>query len=99
MSRLYILILPKGVGWCILAALGVVILLALYHNYPLGLHALSLLHQEIVYDVMLDAGHGGIDPGPLGQVSSMKRLCAGHRAADGRNPGKQGPEGGAHPGF
>lgn len=66
MSRLYILILPKGVGWCILAALGVVILLALYHNYPLGLHALSLLHQEIVYDVMLDAGHGGIDPGAIG---------------------------------
>ena len=32
MSRLYILILPKGVGWCILAALGGVILLAPYHN-------------------------------------------------------------------
>ena len=67
MSRLYILIVPKGLGWFLLGAMGVVLLLSLYHHYPLGLHALSLIHQDIVYDIMLDPGHGGIDSGAIGK--------------------------------
>ncbi len=67
MSRLYILIIPRGVGWFLLAALGLIILLSLYQHYPLGLHTLSLLHQDVVYDIMLDPGHGGIDSGAVGE--------------------------------
>lgn len=67
MSRLYILIIPKRVGWFLFGALISMILLGLCHRYPLGLHALSLLHQEVIYDIMLDPGHGGIDSGAVGQ--------------------------------
>jgi len=66
MSRLYILIIPRGLGWLLLGAAGLVVLLALGWRYPLGIHALSLMHQEIVYDIMLDPGHGGIDSGAVG---------------------------------
>lgn len=67
MSRWYVLVIPKRVGWFLLGAVGVFIFLALAHRYPLGLYALSLLPQEIKYDIMLDPGHGGIDSGAVGK--------------------------------
>ena len=66
MSRLYILVIPRNSVWFLLAALGIVVLLSMYHHYPFGLYALSLVHQEVIYDIMLDPGHGGIDSGAVG---------------------------------
>ena len=53
MSRLYILVIPRNSVWFLLAALGIVVLLSMYHHYPFGLYALSLVHQEVIYDIML----------------------------------------------
>lgn len=67
MSRWYIIVVPKGIGWYLLALVGLLVLLSVYHQFPLGLYALGLVDQEILYDVMLDPGHGGIDPGAIGE--------------------------------
>ncbi|NMB02901.1 MAG: N-acetylmuramoyl-L-alanine amidase [Firmicutes bacterium] len=66
MSRWYVFVLPKRLCFFMLIAVGVIVLLALHHEYPLGIHTLSLVHQEVIYDIMLDPGHGGIDPGAIG---------------------------------
>lgn len=66
MSRWNILVIPKRLLWYVLLALGVVVLVAVYHPYPLGLYTVSMVRQDILYDVMLDPGHGGIDPGAIG---------------------------------
>lgn len=67
MSRWHIVIVPKNLGWFMLLFLVVISLLAAYHAYPLALYTIGLLDQEVIYDVMLDPGHGGIDPGAIGQ--------------------------------
>ena len=66
MSRWNILVIPKRLIWYVLLASALVAVLAVYHSYPLGLYTISLVNQEISYDIMLDAGHGGIDPGAIG---------------------------------
>lgn len=66
MFRWHILIIPKRLGLLVVVALGLIALLSVYHSYPLGIHAISLVNQEVVYDIMLDPGHGGIDPGAIG---------------------------------
>lgn len=66
MSRWNILIIPKGVVFYLLGAFVLLVILSIYHNYPLGIHTVSLLNQEMLYDIMLDPGHGGIDPGAIG---------------------------------
>ena len=38
MSRLYILVIPRNSVWFLLAALGIVVLLSMYHHYPFGLY-------------------------------------------------------------
>lgn len=40
--------------------------LAVYHYYPVAVLTSTLSRSEVQYDVMLDAGHGGIDPGGIG---------------------------------
>lgn len=66
MSRWNIFIIPKRSIYYLLVALGLFVILSIYHAYPLGIHTISLLKQDIVYDIMLDPGHGGIDPGAIG---------------------------------
>ncbi len=66
MSRWNILIIPKRLLGYMLLALIVVALIAAYHSYPLGLYTVTMVAQDILYDVMLDPGHGGIDPGAIG---------------------------------
>lgn len=66
MSRWHILVIPRGLIWFALLALALVALLAIYHSYPLGIYTISLVNQEVRYDIMLDPGHGGIDPGAIG---------------------------------
>lgn len=67
MSRWNILVIPKRLLWYVLLALCVIVLLAICHTYPLGLYTISIMQQDILYDVMLDPGHGGIDPGAIGE--------------------------------
>jgi len=71
MSRLYIIIVPKKLGWSLLILLCCLVLLAWQSatplGYPLGLYTLGLGSQDVIYDVMLDPGHGGIDPGAIGE--------------------------------
>lgn len=40
--------------------------LVFYSYYPVAILTSTLSRSEIRYDVMLDAGHGGIDPGGIG---------------------------------
>lgn len=66
MSRWNILVIPKRLIRYVLFALALIAVLAVYHSYPLGIYTISLVNQEIIYDIMLDPGHGGIDPGAIG---------------------------------
>ena len=66
MSRCWFLVLHKRQICYVLLALGLVVLLSIYSSYPLGMHTLSLIDQDVIFDVMLDPGHGGIDPGAIG---------------------------------
>lgn len=67
MSRWYIVIVPKKLSWSFLILLCCLVLLSWHTSYPLGLYALGLCSNDVIYDVMLDPGHGGIDPGAIGQ--------------------------------
>lgn len=59
--------------WCVviskhyLLALSLLIFtlsgLAIYNVYPLATYALSVATAEIEYDIVIDAGHGGVDGG------------------------------------
>lgn len=66
MSRWYIVIVRKSFVLASFLLLGLIALLAANYSYPLGMFAISLVEQDILYDVMLDPGHGGIDPGAIG---------------------------------
>lgn len=66
MSQWNIFIIPKRLILYLFLALGLLVTLSIYHAYPLGISTISLLNQDIVYDIMLDPGHGGIDPGAIG---------------------------------
>lgn len=65
MPRVCILIISKKFLLSALILALSFIFLALYSSYPLGIHTLGPL-SPVSYDVMLDAGHGGIDPGAIG---------------------------------
>lgn len=67
MSRWFIIVLTKRTLFFLAIAIGVVFLLSAYNYYPLGLHTVGLIQQEQIYDIMLDPGHGGIDPGAIGE--------------------------------
>ncbi len=67
MSRWYIIILPKKLGWSFLILCCCLILLEWNQAQPLVLFTLGLASSDIIYDIMLDPGHGGIDPGAIGQ--------------------------------
>lgn len=49
-----------------LLLISLLVFLSVHHAYPLGIHTISLVKSDIIYDIMLDAGHGGIDPGAIG---------------------------------
>jgi N-acetylmuramoyl-L-alanine amidase len=66
MSRWHIVVIPRLLVRCMLLGCAVLVLLTMYHSYPLGMATISLMNQEVVYDIMLDPGHGGIDPGAIG---------------------------------
>ncbi|HHY15862.1 MAG TPA: N-acetylmuramoyl-L-alanine amidase, partial [Firmicutes bacterium] len=66
MRRCFILIISKKWVWSFSILFACLLLLALFGRYPLGIYTLSLSKQDIIYDVMLDPGHGGIDPGAIG---------------------------------
>lgn len=67
MPRWYFLIIPKKLLWSIAVLIFCVSLLFFYSSFPLGFYTLGLLKDDIIYDIMLDAGHGGIDSGAIGQ--------------------------------
>lgn len=67
MSQWHIVIVPKSLGWFVLVLIGTISLIAIHSSYPLGIYTLGLVNHDIMYDVMLDPGHGGIDPGAIGQ--------------------------------
>lgn len=66
MRRCFILIISKKWAWSFLILSSCLLLLALFGHFPLAIYTLGLSKQEIIYDVMLDPGHGGIDPGAIG---------------------------------
>lgn len=90
MRRCFILIISKKWIWSFLILFACLLLLALFGQYPLGIFTLSLAKQDVIYDVMLDAGHGGIDPGAIGKgdlyekhyvldiVLQMKKILTDH---------------------
>lgn len=67
MSRFYVVVLPKKRYLFVFFFLLLLLLLSVRVFDPLGAYTLSLVPEEVLYDVMLDAGHGGIDPGAIGQ--------------------------------
>lgn len=67
MSRWFIFIIPRKLAWSIVVLICCIALLVWHKTYPLGLHTIGLFPSEVIYDVMLDAGHGGIDPGAIGK--------------------------------
>src|SRR5699024_6050247 len=67
MSRWFIFIIPRKFGWSILIFLCCLVLLTTHRMYPLGLSTLGLVPSDVIYDIMLDPGHGGIDPGAIGK--------------------------------
>lgn len=67
MSRWFIVIVPKKFGWSILMLICFLGLLIIYGSEPLAIYTLNLANDDIIYDVMLDPGHGGIDPGAIGK--------------------------------
>jgi N-acetylmuramoyl-L-alanine amidase len=67
MGRCFVFIISKKWLSSLFILLSCLILLAFFSRYSLGIHTLSVARQEIIYDVMLDAGHGGIDPGAIGE--------------------------------
>ncbi len=66
MSRWHIVVIPWRMALFVLMAVGLILLLSMYHSYPLGIYTIGLVNQDVIYDIMLDAGHGGIDPGAIG---------------------------------
>lgn len=67
MSRWHIVIIPKKLGLYLLFLILTVTVISVYNSYPLGIYTLGLMEHDLIYDVMLDPGHGGIDPGAIGQ--------------------------------
>ena len=66
MPRCSFIVIHKRQLLYLLLVAGLIVLLSIYHSYPLGLHTLGLIDHEAVYDIMLDPGHGGIDSGAIG---------------------------------
>lgn len=62
----HVFVLPRRLMGTMLLAVAVLIALSVYYTYPLGIYTLRLVKQDILYDIMLDPGHGGIDPGAIG---------------------------------
>ena len=67
MPRPFFLVLSRRWLWAGVILMGSLIVLALYGTFPLAIYTLNALPSEILYDVMLDPGHGGIDPGGIGR--------------------------------
>ncbi|NLY11190.1 MAG: N-acetylmuramoyl-L-alanine amidase [Firmicutes bacterium] len=62
-----LLVIPKHYFVAVALLLLCLIGFSIYRSYPLAMVALSVRSIEIEYDVMLDAGHGGIDSGAVGR--------------------------------
>lgn len=73
MTRLYVVAVPRYLGWSMVILVSCLILLAIYGSFPLTVYTLALLPQDVIYDVMLDAGHGGIDPGAIGNFDVYEK--------------------------
>lgn len=67
MPRPFFLVITRRYLWAALVLLGCLIVLAIYSSFPLAVYTLNALPTKIIYDVMLDPGHGGIDPGGIGR--------------------------------
>ena len=65
MARWYFLIVSKRLVYSVSVLVCCLVLLVLFGNDPFAIFALALLPSEVTYDIMLDAGHGGIDPGAV----------------------------------
>jgi len=67
MPRPYIFIITRR--WILAGAVLLIGAAALiyYGSLPLAVYTLNALPSNILYDVMLDPGHGGIDPGGIGR--------------------------------
>ena len=63
MPRPFFLVLTRRWIWAGVVFLAGLVVLAIYGSFPLAVFTLNALPSEILYDVMLDPGHGGIDPG------------------------------------
>lgn len=67
MPRWIIVIVPKKLGWSIIMLVCCLGLLFYFGSEPMAIYTLNLANSEIKYDIMLDPGHGGIDPGVIGK--------------------------------
>ena len=67
MPRPFFLVLTRRWIWAGVVFLAGLVVLAIYGSFPLAVFTLNALPSEILYDVMLDPGHGGIDPGGIGR--------------------------------
>lgn len=66
MGRLYVIVVPRYLAWGMVILACCLVVLAIYGSFPLAVYTIALLPEDVIYDVMLDAGHGGIDPGAIG---------------------------------
>ena len=73
MPRPFFLVITRRYLWAALVLLGCLIVLAIYSSFPLAVYTLNALPTKIIYDVMLDPGHGGIDPGGIGRDDIYER--------------------------
>ena len=74
MPRPFFLVLTRRWIWAGVVFLAGLVVLAIYGSFPLAVFTLNALPSEILYDVMLDPGHGGIDPGGIGRDEIYEAL-------------------------
>lgn len=67
MPRPFFLVITRRWVWAAVILLGCLIIIGIYGAFPLAVYTINALPTEIRYDVMLDPGHGGIDPGGIGR--------------------------------
>ena len=66
MSSWTVLVIPKRLLGYVFLFFALIVVLAVVSKHPLGVYTINLVSQDVIYDIMLDPGHGGIDPGAIG---------------------------------